>query len=120
MKEVIIDARASAKKAETQRTPSDDTPETFTQEQAFTGFGSASGGLGAPREAYYGTPFAEEIGPYRDTFIGIHHSPRGVRVAFQANTKTALIALVVLILLLSHPGVLDLLLSVVKQAIGIH
>jgi|SRR5579859_2664941 len=120
MKEVIIDARASAKKAETQHPPSDDTPDTFNQEQAFAGFGSAGGGLGAPREAFYGSPYAEEIGPYRDTFIGIHHSPRGVRVAFQANTKTALIVLIVLILLLSHPGVLDLLINVIKQAIGIH
>src|SRR5258708_33154470 len=114
MKEVIIDARASAKKAEAYQAQSDDTPDTFNYEQAFSGFGRASSGLGAPGDAYYGSPYAEETRPYADTFIGIHHSPRGVRVAFQANTKTALIVLVVLILLLSRPGVLDLLVSVLK------
>src|SRR5258708_5206881 len=69
MKEVIIDARASAKKAEAYQAQSDDTPDTFNYEQAFSGFGRASIGLGAPGDAYYGSPYAEETRPYADTFI---------------------------------------------------
>lgn len=120
MKEIIIDAKASAKKAEAHQATPEDTTEAVNYEQAFAGFGCTPGGLGAARESYYSAAFAEDAAPYRDTFIGIHHSQRGVRVAFQANTKTALIVLVVLIILLSHPGVLDLLLNVLKQAIGLH
>ena len=120
MKEVVIDARASAKKAEAHRAQSDDTPDTFNYEQAFSGFGRTSSGLGVAGDTYYGSPYAEEARPYTDTFIGIHHSPRGIRIAFQANSRTAVIVLIVLILLLSHPGVLDLLVNLLKQAINIH
>jgi len=120
MKEVVIDVKASAKQAETQQARSEDTPDTFNREQAFTGFGSASCGLGVPHDTYYGAAYADDGRPYTDTFIGFHHSPRGVRVAFQANTRTAVIILVVLILLLSHPGVIDMMVSLLKQAVGVH
>ncbi len=119
MKEVVIDVKASAMKNEGQ-SQSGDTPDTFNNDQAFAGYGNGSCGLGAPREGNHGSPYDDDGGAYKDTFIGIHHSPRGVRVAFQANSKTALIILGVLVILLSHPGVIDLLVSVLKQAIGIH
>src|SRR5437870_3041271 len=75
------------------------------EEEFFTGFRGPLGGVGSASWA----PGDNE--PYRETYFGIHHSSRGVRLAFQGSVKTALLLLLVLMLLISRPGVIDLMLN---------
>ncbi len=124
MKEVIIDLKASPK-------VEDNAPsypnlglgragESRSSEQDyFRGFGEPTGGsgLGGTRSTY--GPDATSM-PYEDTYIGLHHNARGVRFAFQANNRKALLILIGLFALLSHPGFVDLLLSIIKPLLGGH
>ena len=84
------------------------------EEDFFTGFRGPLGGTGAASWT------ADDQKPYSETYFGIHHSSRGVRMAFQGSVKTALILVLVLMLLISRPGVIDLMLNVVKTVIGGH
>ncbi len=52
-------------------------------------------------------PREQNVAPFLETFIGFHHSRRGVRLIVQGSTKVFLIILAVVFMLLSRPGVLD-------------
>jgi|SRR5450432_370874 hypothetical protein len=124
MKEVVIDLKAANKTDDKSAAQSDfglgrPAESRSSEQDRFRGFADpyAGSGLGGAR-AYYYAP--EAAMPYEDTFIGVHHNARGVRFAFQANNRKALIILVVVIALLSHPGFFDLMLSVLKPMLGVH
>ena len=124
MKEVVIDLKASPKIDEGASSYSNlglgrNAESRSSEQDHYRGFGEPTGGssLGGTRASY--GPEATSM-PYEDTYIGLHHNARGVRFAFQANNRKTLLILVVLIALLSHPGFIDMLLSVVKPLLGGH
>lgn len=87
------------------------------QHSPYTGGSAAAVGGGLGFAGAPNTPNAEE--QYKETFIGIHHSSRGVRIALQANTRTAILIVIVLVLMVSRPGVVDLVISLLKGLTGV-
>jgi hypothetical protein len=97
-------------------TVSQDNAQEFAQPYS----GSSSlGGLGRSAHDTY-NDFADQTDCYPDTVIFFHHSKKGVRFALQANTRNALIIAFILIMLVSRPGVVELLFNMVKGVANIH
>jgi hypothetical protein len=99
-------------------------PHTMQQEsdQDFSRPYTGPTGLGGVRgstqyESFTDKPDSKDC--YPDTVIMFHHSPRGVRFAIQGSTRNAIIILVILIMLVSRPGVVELLLNIVKSVANI-
>jgi len=77
------------------------------------------GGVGRPPGDGFNNR-ADSSDCYADTVIMFHHSPRGVRFAIQGSTRNALIILFVVVMLISRPGVVEMLLNIVKSIANIH
>jgi len=56
--------------------------------------------------------------PYQDTLLLIHSNRRGIRISFQASRRVAVIILLIILVILIKPGILDMLASLVKSALG--
>ena len=52
---------------------------------------------------------------YDETVIAIHHSKKGFRIVFQANHKAAIVIVAIALILLTRPGILDLLITFVRS-----
>jgi hypothetical protein len=72
---------------------------------------SGGGGLGAA-PSQFGPPADDR--PYDTTFIGFHHSRRGVRFALQASTRSAIVIALLLLLLVARPDIIDTVLSMLR------
>ena len=60
----------------------------------------------------------DEPEPYQDTLLFIHSNRRGIRISFQASRRVALIILLIVIVIILKPAILDVLVSLVKSALG--
>jgi hypothetical protein len=58
--------------------------------------------------------------PYEDTIVFIHFNKQGIRLSLQANLKTFIVIMFIVLVFFSRPGVGDLIASVVKNALGQH
>jgi len=70
----------------------------------------------APREIQ--TPSTEGAESYNDTVIAVHHSKKGFRIVLQANHKTFLVIVILVLAVLSRPGLVDLLSVLLKSLVG--
>ena len=86
--------------------------------QTYTG-PTSLGGVGRPPGDGFNN-HTDSSDCYADTVIMFHHSPRGVRFAIQGSTRNALIILFVVVMLISRPGVVEMLLNIVKSIVNIH
>ncbi len=57
--------------------------------------------------------------PYQDTVLLIHSNRRGIRISFQASRRVALFILVIILVILIKPGIMDMIISLVKSVLGV-
>jgi hypothetical protein len=80
----------------------------YTSNQNYWDTYSAQFDTYAYEPPYSRYPRDQGMEPYTETFIGFHHSRRGMRLIVQGSTKVFLFILALLFLLLSRPGVFDI------------
>ncbi len=107
---------------DTSQTYQDIFREAFTHcVNGFENNASGLGGLGSPA-APGSVPFSNiydaNAPAYDDTVIAIHHSKKGIRLVLQANHKAFLVIAVIFLVLISKPGITDVLGAVLKSITG--
>ena|SRR5689334_12254550 len=70
--------------------------------------------------SFNAAPMAAQPVPYEDTIVFIHFNKQGIRLSLQANIKTFLAILFIVVVIFSRPGVGDLIGAVVKSVLGQH
>ncbi len=82
---------------------------------------SRLGGMVDDRQPSYPRPFSFGPGLEGDTFFVLHHRKgQGIQIVVQAGTRVFIVAMVILILLISSPGIRDTLDSVIKAILNLH
>jgi hypothetical protein len=84
------------------------------------GYRGASG-LGSASDPYW-RPFSSSFaqGPYEDTILYVQHNKRGVRFSLQANTRTFIAIVLIVIALINSPGIGALISTLVKSILNLH
>lgn len=82
----------------------------------YQGGGGLGGGIPRP---FSQTTFGGES-PYKDTVIVIHHNKQGIRLFLQANIKTFLIILLVIIAIVSSPSLTEIVNTLIKTVLSAH
>ncbi len=70
--------------------------------------------------SFAAAPTAAQPLPYEDTIVFIHFNKQGIRLSLQANMKTFLAILIIIVVIFSRPGVTDLIGALVKSVLGQH
>jgi|SRR5579859_565051 len=97
-------------------------PNTPRYEQLFddcadhTSLGSAGGFSGW--DYWQASEQRDEAEPYQDTLLLIHSNRRGVRISFQASRRVILFIVIIILVILIKPGILDMIVSLVRSALG--